>query len=174
MCTKCVPVLKFRLTKSRMANGHFPRFLLGALLILSNGTTAATTAGPVTTSSSSNQACIEGFLSNSPYTVPSLGVCTQLCEESSECRSVTFYSKHRHCSHFSSTCSNTVASTGATVVRFQARTQAWSWVLVAAYGTQCDFGSGEVYVPSSSGAAKSLSECLDSCGATAACRTATY
>ena len=59
----------------------------------------------------------EKYLTNSPGIVPRLDVCTQLCEESSECMSVTLY-RNKFCSHFRTPCDK------------QKSDQAVSWTLI--------------------------------------------
>ena len=148
-------------------------------------TTAAptTTAPPTTTAAPTtaatgiffNQGCdlsTEKYLTNSPGVVPSLTVCIQLCEESAQCISITFHTS-QWCSHFGSACSNKVGRS-ATAVVLPPRSYTASWALVGVFGTQCDFSSGEVYMRSSSARVGSLSDCLDSCEATAGCRSAIF
>ena len=104
-----------------------------------------------------------------------LEICTQICEESSECRSLTFLRQldpSKWCTHFSTDCSSTRAVKGAVIVIFQPRVSVFS--LATGYGKECDFGHGEVYVSRSSGLAGSLSACLDSCEATAVCRSVVF
>ena len=124
----------------------------------------------------SNRGCDlenEKYLTNSPGIVPSLDVCTQLCEESSECMSVTLYAS-KWCSHFSTACSRPVSVSGATLVRFHPKSYTASWTLAANFGAKCDYKNGELYMPKSSKIRGSLSECLDSCEAASGCRSAVF
>ena len=113
---------------------------------------------------------------NSPGNVPTLEICIQLCQESAQCVSITFY-RSGWCSHFSSACLNKVSTTGATVVVVPPGNHN-NWILVRQYGWGCDIGSGdksgEVYLDSSSGKVDSLSACLDSCEQTTGCRSIAF
>ena len=106
---------------------------------------------------------IEKYLLNSPSFVPglpdilpSLEVCKQLCEESSQCMSLTLSSDGR-CSHYSTPCSSVVASAGSTTVRFSPRIYTANWALASSYGRQCDSDNGESLLEDSSGPVASLS-----------------
>ena len=114
------------------------------------------------------------YLANSPGAVDSLAVCSELCQASSQCQSLTFYPDH-HCSHFSTACTSVVAERGATAVRFpSAPPSAVGWALVG-YGQACDFDSGEVYSLHSSGEeVATLAQCLDSCEQSTACQSVVY
>merc|ERR1711934_234824 len=58
-----------------------------------------------------------GYLNSSSGLLANLAACSQSCQNSAECKSVTFYaSKWR--SHFSTTCDNLVTLSGSTAVRF--------------------------------------------------------
>merc|ERR1711934_706742 len=153
-------------------------------------TTSTTTTTPTTTTSTTTTAAIttvgtvqlsdkacdfdkEVYLQNSPGKVPSLKVCTELCEESSQCKSVTFFSS-RFCSHFSTSCANQQHSAGSTVVRLKQRSYTASWSITGGYGRQCDFRNGEVFLHKSSRTVGSLTECLLACEATAGCRSVIF
>jgi len=141
-----------------------------------SGAVSFTIHETITPAQLANEACNaydERWLTNSPGTVPSLDVCTQLCQESYECRSVTLF-ENDYCSHFSTTCSNTESTPGATAVRLAPATYSASWALAAGYGRECDFLNGETYLASSSGTKGSLSACLDSCEGTPGCRSAIF
>merc|ERR1712032_959293 len=138
--------------------------------------TATTTTGIVGTVQLSDKQCNfdkEVYLQNSPGKVPSLKVCTELCEESSQCKSTTFFSS-RFCSHFSTSCANQQDLAGSTVVRLKPRSYTASWSITGGYGSQCDFRKEEVFLQSSSRTVGSLTECLLACEATAGCRSVIF
>ena len=114
------------------------------------------------------------YLVNSPGTVESLTVCSELCQASSQCQSLTFY-PDQHCSHFSTPCTSVVAERGATAVRFpSAPPSTVGWALVG-YGQACDFDPGEMYSITSSGEeVATLRQCLDSCDQSTTCQSVVY
>merc|ERR1712032_1506285 len=140
------------------------------------GTTAVattTTAGTVELADKQCNFAKEVYLPNSPGLVPTVEVCTQLCEESSQCKSVTFFG-NRWCSHFSTGCSNVEEEVGTAVVRLKPRSYTASWSITGGYGKQCDFRNGEVFLPGSSRIVGSLKECLLACEAAAGCRSVIF
>merc|ERR1712032_632324 len=140
------------------------------------GTTAVattTTAGTVELADKQCNFAKEVYLPNSPGLVPTVEVCTQLCEESSQCKSVTFFG-NRWCSHFSTGCSNVEDEVGSTVVRLKPRSYSASWSITGGYGKQCDFRNGEVFLPDSSRTVGSLKECLLACEAAAGCKSVIF
>merc|ERR1712222_158704 len=60
-----------------------------------------------------------GFVTSGSGVKDSVAACSQSCQDSSQCKSVTFYSSSKWCSHFSTTCEHLVDDNGATVVRLQ-------------------------------------------------------
>merc|ERR1712032_480164 len=90
----------------------------GAVSFMKSATTpappATTAAAATTTVGLANRGC--DYNSNTKITSPGhvtdLKTCTLLCEKSSECRSLTFYSDSKWCTHFSTACSTTRAVKG--------------------------------------------------------------
>merc|ERR1712037_769993 len=58
-----------------------------------------------------------GYLKSSPGVLDNLAACAQSCQKSTQCKSVTFYSSSKWCSHFSTTCTSFVTDSGATSVK---------------------------------------------------------
>merc|ERR1712032_913736 len=89
---------------------------------------------------------VNTFLVNSPGVVDSLAKCSELCQASTQCVSLTFYPS-KFCSHFSTACLDVVSSDGATTVRFsqQVGTPGVGWALVGAFGRQCSADDGEIW-----------------------------
>ena len=160
---------------SKMISQTLSLIFLAGTWLNSFGVQARSTVAPATTAvGPPNREC--DYNSNTKITSPgyvtSLKTCTLLCEKSSECRSLTFYSGSKWCTHFSTACSTTRAVKGATAVILQPRVSVFS--LAAEYGKQCDFGHGEVFLAGSSGLAASVSACLASCEAVAACKSVVF
>merc|ERR1712187_205188 len=96
------------------------------------------------------------YLANSPGTVDSLEVCSELCQASSQCQSLTYDAEQYYCSHFSTKCTSVIAEHGATTVRFPSITTSIAgWTLVG-YGKECDFDPEETYLENSSREVASL------------------
>merc|ERR1712032_57752 len=86
----------------------------------SETTPAVTTAPRGNANTFTDKACDtakSGYLNNSPGTLDNLAACTQSCQSSAQCKSITFWPT-KWCSHFSTTCDNLVTLSGATAVRF--------------------------------------------------------
>merc|ERR1712203_843982 len=60
-----------------------------------------------------------GYLNSGSSLVADLAACSQSCQKSAQCKSVTFYSSSKWCSHFSTICTNFATDSGATSVTFQ-------------------------------------------------------
>ena len=134
---------------------------------------SATASNPVEIENQGCESKSGGYLDNSPGIVPNIGICKDLCQESTQCNSITMWGND-FCSHFSTACPDLFEAQGATTVRLQPQKQNANWVFLAPYGIQCDFGHGEVYLSSSSGKVGSLSECLDNCEASKDCKSVTF
>merc|ERR1712032_924951 len=83
--------------------------------------------GPVTTAASGNavkisgkacDAAKSGYLNSGSGTRDSLAACSRSCQNSAQCKSVTFYSSSKWCSHFSKKCDNFVTKSGTFSVTF--------------------------------------------------------
>merc|ERR1712048_343155 len=64
-----------------------------------------------------------GYLSSGSSLLDSLAACSQSCQSSAQCKSVTFWSSSKWCSHFSKTCDNFVTDSGANSVTFKSANQ---------------------------------------------------
>ena len=106
--------------------------------------------------------------------LPSFELCSELCQASTQCQSVTFHS-NKVCQHFSRTCTHFVDITGAASLTFQSVDEApvLGWSLVG-YSQACNIGGGEVYLGSSSKRTDSLSHCLASCAQQSKCKSITF
>merc|ERR1712222_259809 len=81
--------------------------------------TTTTTGNTVTIDAKACDASKGGYVNSGSGVKDSVAACSQSCQDSSECKSVTFYSSSKWCSHFSTTCEHLVDDSGATVVRLQ-------------------------------------------------------
>merc|ERR1711981_1080767 len=108
----------------------------------------------------------------------SLAACSQTCQNSAQCKSVTFYSSSKWCSHFSTTCESLVDDSGATVVRLQSgnkpkTTPAAKGNTVTIDDKACD-ASKSGYVTSGSGSKGSVAACSQSCQDSSQCKSVTF
>jgi len=131
-------------------------------------TTKATTA-PTTAATASPSAPVfdqgcevksSGYLSNSPGFVETAALCSELCEASTQCNSMTWY-ESTWCSHFSTACATLVPEAGATTVRFQPVARSVGWNLIGC--SACSISDGEKYLGSSPGQGVALAQCLQEC-----------
>merc|ERR1712222_82156 len=81
--------------------------------------TTTTTGNTVTIDAKACDASKGGYVNSGSGVKDSVAACSQSCQDSTQCKSVTFYSNSKWCSHFSTTCDNLVDDSGATVVRLQ-------------------------------------------------------
>merc|ERR1712032_1311959 len=80
--------------------------------------TTTTTGNTVTIDAKACDASKGGYVNSGSGVKDSLAACSQSCQDSSQCKSVTFYSSSKWCSHFSTTCEHLVDDNGATTIRF--------------------------------------------------------
>merc|ERR1711939_1006437 len=62
----------------------------------------------------------EEYLANSPGKVSSLDECKELCQGEAACRSITYFTNTRWCSHYSTACTNTKKNNKAVSFRLSA------------------------------------------------------
>ena len=108
-----------------------------------------------------------GYLSKGSGLVKDLAACSQSCQDSAQCNSVTFYSS-KWCSHFSTACKDLLTLSGATTVRFKSSNKPTTPAATTAAnahtisGKACDaVKSG--YLSKESGLVKDLAACSQSC-----------
>merc|ERR1711934_375407 len=98
------------------------------------------------------------------------------CQDSTQCKSVTFYSSSKWCSHFSKTCDNFVTDSGATSVTFKSANQPTTTAAndnaVTISGKACDAAKSG-YLSSGSGVVDNLAACSQSCQDSAQCNSVT-
>jgi len=87
-------------------------------VIFQSTTPAATPGNAVEIPGKACDASKSGYLNSGSGSVANLAACSQSCQKSAQCQSVTFYAS-KWCSHFSTTCRYRVTNSGATSVIFQ-------------------------------------------------------
>merc|ERR1712032_626408 len=98
--------------------------------VMDSGATSVTfqSANQPTTPASTTSVTISGkacdavkseYLSSGSGVLDNLAACSRSCQNSAQCKSITFYSSSKWCSHFSKTCDSFVTGSGTTSVTFQ-------------------------------------------------------
>jgi len=131
--------------------------------------TTATTAASVVMVGKACHTQKNTMLSKASGRVDGLAECTELCEASANCKSVTFYGTSQWCSHFSTPCTDVITMNGATAGRVASGRSAN--FVSAGNGKRCSTADGEQAL---AGKEDSFSNCLDSCKQASDCKSFTY
>ena len=125
-------------------------------------TTVTPEVDPYWTLVGSGIECQGGTSLDSSGKQESLKKCIASCDLASDCKSVTFFTASKSCSHFYTTCEKTKET--AKTISMVKRTQQ----------SKCDMNAGEVFRKESSGDVSDLAACKKSCEDDAKCQGITF
>ena len=162
---------------------HTQNLVLTSTLTLYAGITtgahAATTTTPTpTTTTATTRAMLvalnkqecdvthgEIYLKSSSGVTSDFAACRKSCNEVPVCQSITYYSKSKYCSHFTTGCEITKRVDDAVSMRLHNHFD---------NNLECDVSKGEIYLEQSSNKASDFHACVKSCEDESECQSITF